>query len=75
MIVVDLKGYVSWYGKYYPKEEIDELFKGRKDNVDGETSDSSSVEWIFLVCVSLCQNKGKSYSYDKGKKKILKHTE
>lgn len=36
-------GYVYWYGKYYPKEYIDALFKYNKDAADNEVSENSSA--------------------------------
>lgn len=47
-------GYVYWYGKYYPKEYIDALFKDNKDGADNEVSESSSAGWILLVLAGLC---------------------
>ena len=47
-------GYVYWYGKYYPKEYIDALFKYNKDAADNEVSENSSAGWILLVLAGLC---------------------
>ena len=47
-------GYVYWYGKYYPKEDIEALFKNSSD--DGNTTEGSSsnvLGWIFLAIAGI----------------------
>lgn len=46
--------YVYWYGKYYPKEEIDDLFKNSSD--DDNTTEGSLpnvLGWIFLAIAGI----------------------
>lgn len=47
-------GYVYWYGKYYPKEDIDALFKNSPDDdITKESSSPNIMSWIFLVIVGI----------------------
>lgn len=46
-------GYVYWYGKYYPKEEIDALFKDSSDDDTAEDSSSNALGWIFLAIAGI----------------------
>lgn len=45
-------GYVYWYGKYYPKEDIDALFKDSSAE-DIQEGRGSNVGWALLVLVSI----------------------
>lgn len=45
--------YVYWYGKYYPKEEIDALFKDSLNDDTAEDSSSSALGWIFLAIAGI----------------------
>lgn len=45
-------GYVYWYGKYYPKEDIDALFKDLSAE-DIQEGRGSNVGWALLVLVSI----------------------
>ena len=43
-------GYVYWYGKYCPKEDIDALFKNSSDDNNATEGSSPNVlGWIFLA--------------------------
>lgn len=43
------KGYLYWYGKYYPKEDIDALIKNNTD-IEGEnSSESGTMGWMLLA--------------------------
>lgn len=47
-------GYVYWYGKYYPKEDIDALFNNSSD--DDNTTEGSSpnaMGWTFLAIAGI----------------------
>ena len=43
---------VYWYGKYYPKEDIDALFKDSSAE-DIQEGRGSNVGWALLVLVSI----------------------
>ena len=72
---------VYWYGKYYPKEYIDALFKDNKDDADNEVSESSNAGWFLLALAGLC---GVGYGIKKivipmikrkKEEKVLKYTD
>lgn len=45
-------GYVYWYGKYYPKEDIEALFKNSLDDDNAmEGSSSNALGWISIAIV------------------------
>jgi hypothetical protein len=47
-------GYVYWYGKYYPKEDIDALFKNSSDDNNAtEGSLPNVLGWIFLAIAGI----------------------
>ena len=46
------KGYVYWYGKYYPKEDVDALFKDSPTEKENE-DEASNVGWIFLLLAGI----------------------
>ncbi len=46
-------GYVYWYGKYYPKECIDALFKNFSDDDTAEDSPSNVLGGISLAIVGI----------------------
>lgn len=46
-------GYVYWYGKYYPKEDIDALFKKSSDDDTTEDISSNASGWIFLAIAGI----------------------
>ena len=47
------KGYVYWYGNYYPKEDIDAFFKNNTDSEDENSPESGTMGWILLAHVGV----------------------
>lgn len=61
-------GYVYWYGKYYPKEEIDALFRDPSDDDTAEDSPLNALWGISLAIIGIgvagyCIHKKSNSSY------------